>query len=455
MSDIFRTQATVSHRVIPRAGLFLAVIILAAVGLNVWLVLEIRKVSQAFHDIVRGGVREDIARLGSLPAEVRWQLVFAIVVLVVLVVSALALVGLVFAYSASERSRRETENLAHDILAGMDYGLVTTDRDGRITSANARALALLGWPEAAVGQAMDGQAPAGATLGALSREVLAANRSIRHHPLSVTHGHHTVLMQTEGHVLRDTQSRLLGVVLHLRDVTESRLMEERMRRMERFMGLGTLAAGLHHEIKNPLSALSLHVQLLEEGLEGHMDQDVARCFGVLKTEVTRISGVLESFRDYASVEQLNLAAADVPQLVRQTMDLIHPKARQQQVRLRVDVAHPPPPPAWLDGVRFEQVLLNLAINALEEMREGGILSFSVRAEGEQVLIDVADSGQGIPENVHGFVFDPYFTTKSDGTGMGLAYCDKIIRLHGGHIDFESGPWGTVFHVSVPMAPQDE
>jgi two-component system, NtrC family, sensor histidine kinase HydH len=455
MSDIFRARTTLGRRVIPRAGAFLVLIIVAATGLNVWLVLEIRKGQRAFQEILRGGVTEDIVRLGSLPAAARWQLAFALVVLVVLIVSALALVVLVRAYTASEQSRRETENLAHDILAGMDYGLVTTDREGNVTSANPRAREILGWTADVVGCRLSECGPAGPLLAELSREVLEQGRAVRDRPLNVARGHHAVSLQAECHELRNTQDQRSGVVLHVRDVTEGRLMEERIRRMERFMGLGTLAAGLHHEIKNPLSALSLHVQLLEEGLEGRMDQEVAHYFGVLKTEVTRISGVLESFRDYASVERLNLAATDVPALVRQTLDLIHPKARQQQVRLRLEMAAPPPPPAWIDGVRFEQVLLNLAINALDEMREGGTLSVSIRSERNQVLIDISDTGPGIPETVHGRVFDPYFTTKSDGTGLGLAYCDKIIRLHGGHIDFDSGPRGTVFHISLPVAPPDE
>ena len=436
-------------------GAFLVLVVVAATGLNVWLVLEIRKVQQAFREIERGGVTEDIARLGSLPGEAPWQLAFALVVLVVLIVSALALVGLVRAYTASEQSRRETENLAHDILAGMDYGLVTTDCAGHVTSANPRAREILGWTSGAIGRGLAECGPAGPLLAELSRDVLERGCVVRDRPLRVARGHQGVLLQAECHELRNTRDQRSGVVLHVRDVTEGWLMEDRIRRMERFMSLGALAAGLHHEIKNPLSALSLHVQLLEEGLEGRMDQEVAHHFGVLKTEVTRISGVLESFRDYASVERLNQAATDIPQLVRQTLDLIHPKARQQHVRLRLEMVTPPPPPAWVDAVRFEQVLLNLAINALDEMRDGGTLSVSIRSDRDQVLIDIADTGPGIPETVHGRVFDPYFTTKSDGTGLGLAYCDKIIRLHGGQIDFDSGPRGTVFHLSLPTAPRDE
>jgi two-component system nitrogen regulation sensor histidine kinase GlnL len=235
-------------------------------------------------------------------------------------------------------------------------------------------------------------------------------------------------------------------VLHIRDVTERLLVEERMRRMERFMGLGALAAGLHHEIKNPLGALSLHVQLLEERLGDRADNEAAESLGVLKTEVTRISGVLESFRDFASVERLNRTDADLPELVRQTVDLIRPQAEGQGVRLTLKLPKEELPSLAADEARLEQVLLNLVMNALEEMESGGELTLSLRRNDDRLQIDVADTGRGIPERIQSRVFDPYFTTKTTGSGMGLAFCDKIIRQHGGQIDFETSSAGTTFRV---------
>ena len=434
-----------------KISIALLIVLLIATGLNVWLVAEIRKEQSTVAEILRAGVREDIERLGSMPSELRWQLVFTLVVLLVLIVSAVVIVFVVRAYLQSQQSLRDTERLARDILASTDHGVMTTDCDGIITSANPRAREMLGLSSECVGRQLDAFGSVGAALAQLIREVLEQGLVMRERQLPRDDKGRPFSLQAECHILRNASGGLLGGILHMRDVTEQVLMEERIRQMERFMGLGTLAAGLHHEIKNPLSALSLHVQLLEEGLEGEASEEVTQILGVLKTEVTRIAGVLESFRDYASIENLNASATDIGQLIQQTVDLIRPKAEQQHVAIRIELPASPLPPAWADAVRFEQVLLNLVINALEEMREGGTLSLSARAEHGRILVQVSDTGPGIPPIAQGRIFNPYFTTKSDGTGMGLAYCDKIIRLHQGEIDFETGRAGTTFYIFIPVA----
>jgi two-component system nitrogen regulation sensor histidine kinase GlnL len=251
-------------------------------------------------------------------------------------------------------------------------------------------------------------------------------------------------------LLKDTDNRVLGTVLHVRDVTIRALMEERLRRMERFMGLGTLAAGLHHEIKNPLSALSLHVQLLEEHFEGSVDREVAENLAVLKTEVTRIGGVLESFRDFASLQKLNLTNASLAEIVDQTVRLIRPQAERQNVRLTVDRPAEGSLRASVDVSKLEQVLLNVILNGMDAMPEGGDLTIHLGQGGGMAHIQIADTGPGIPQSIGSQVFDPYFTTKGESSGMGLAICDKIMQQHGGQIDFDSSPQGTVFRLTIPM-----
>jgi two-component system nitrogen regulation sensor histidine kinase GlnL len=111
-------------------------------------------------------------------------------------------------------------------------------------------------------------------------------------------------------------------------------------------------------------------------------------------------------------------------------------------------------PCTLDRTRFEQVILNLIVNALEELKQGGTLAITARDQDNRVTVEVRDSGRGIPDNIRTHIFDPYFTTKSQGSGMGLAYCDKIIRQHGGQIDVETGPEGTCFRITLPPQPHE-
>ena len=254
--------------------------------------------------------------------------------------------------------------------------------------------------------------------------------------------------------LRDIKAKAgdIGSSIQLRDVTERVLMDDRLRRMERYMGLGSLAAGLHHEIKNPLAALSLHVQLLEEELDdSEVTDDVLQMLSVIKTEVTRIGGVLENFRDFASIARLNTGTVDLVTLIERQVRLITPQAGGQNIEIHVD-CEDDLPSIDSDRVRLEQVLLNLLVNAMEAMPDGGTLT--VRAsrkdssDGESVSIRVVDSSPGIAESIRDRIFDPYFTTKSEGTGMGLALCDKIIRQHDGSLEFHLSDSGTVFEMTL-------
>ncbi len=455
---MFRTKPAISSAGVIRTSVGLLVAIVVATGLNFWLVAEIRKEQFAVSEIVRGGVQEDIQRLGTLPVELQWQLVFTIIVLIVSLVSAVALVFVVRAYLASQALLRDTMTLARDILGSIDYGIITTDIDGNTTSINPQASELLSL-EAPPLEAPALETSLGAPLSALQsvdmplvemcQQVLATGTAIHDRGFSVDTQNRRRELRADCHSLCGADQQPRGTVLHVRDVTQQVLLEQRMRRMERFMGLGTLAAGLHHEIKNPLSALSLHVQLLEEGLAGQIDEQLGENLNVLKTEMTRIAAVLENFRDYASIEQLNATPLDVLPIVQQMIDLIGPQAEQQGVSVRQELEAAPLPLVMGDAVRLEQVLLNLALNALEAMRERGELLFRVRNVSGQVVISVADTGPGIPEDVKGFILDPYFTTKNSGSGMGLAFCEKIVRQHRGQLVFETSSQGTIFHITLP------
>jgi len=451
---MFRSKTGANSRAVLLASIGLLIAIVVATGLNLWLVAEIRKEQQAVAEIMRGGIREDIERLGTLPVEMRWQLIFTLLVLGVLVVSAVMLVFVVRAYMNSQRSLRDTLTLADDILASLDVGLITTDMQGLVTSINPQGCRLLrvetAGSAAMIGTPLSALDSPGVALASICAEVLSTGCAVHDRLLTMQVDGREHRLRADCHGLRKADWQRRGAVLHLRDVTQQLWLEQRMRRMERFMGLGTLAAGLHHEIKNPLSALSLHVQLMEESLPRHVDSRLVEHVNVVKTEVTRIVGVLESFRDYASVAQLNVAPIDLAEIVRRSVDLIRPRARQQGVEVAFHGGARPLPALVADAVRLEQVFLNLILNALEEMPEGGQLGILTREDGRQVIVSISDTGGGVPEEARPHLFDPYYTTKSSGSGMGLAFCEKIVREHGGHLTFDTGSSGTVFHVHLSL-----
>jgi signal transduction histidine kinase len=254
--------------------------------------------------------------------------------------------------------------------------------------------------------------------------------------------------------LKDKREATIGCVIHLRDVTERLLLREQMWRMEQYASLSTLASGLQHEIKNPITALSLHVQLLEErlGCNGAVGP-VAEVIGVLKAEVRRLNLTLDRFRNFASLQRLHLRRVDVQEVLEEVARLIRPQAAQQNVRLELVRGEGALPRLTLDHEKIEQAVLNLVLNALEAMPEGGELSLRAAVEDGKLRVVVRDSGPGIPPEIQDHIFRPYFSTKDRGTGIGLTLAEKLIRQHRGQLDFRTTPGGTSFTITLPINEQ--
>ncbi|MCA9053438.1 MAG: PAS domain-containing protein [Planctomycetaceae bacterium] len=391
----------------------------------------------------------------ELAGELRLQSRLAVLLIANLLASTVAIALLVRDFLSSQRSLRNVHVLASDILASLDKGVITTDEQNNILSINPRGLELLKPPSTGTEVALARIPPDHHPLEQLSQQVLEKHSNIRDWNYVTRRNGSERHLLAGCSLLRDHDGQVRGTVIHLRDITESTLMEQRLRRMERYMGLGSLAAGLQHEIKNPLSALSLHVQLLQESFPERDQSSAAQAsLGVLATEVRRITRVLEGFRDFASAAQLHAEPTDLRSMIQKLIVLTDPQARQKHIEFSTVFPHESPAPLCIDPVRIEQVLLNLVLNAFAAMEEGGRLTIRVRDYNDSVSIDVADTGCGIPEDLRDKIFDPYFTTRSTGTGLGLALCEKIARQHGGTIDFVSGAGGTVFTVNLPRTPAE-
>jgi PAS domain S-box-containing protein len=389
--------------------------------------------------------------VAALRQEVGAQVVVSLGVTALLALFAAAAWWLRRRYLSSQRSLRQVKLLARDILASMDRGVVTTDCAGVITSINSAAIGLLGRGAECVGKPLASICPPGVSLVEVYRAVVSNQTAVRDRDFTLDRAGRGLRLRIDAHVLKDTQGTSLGCVLHLRDVTERMLLEDRMRRMERFISLATLASGLHHEIKNPLTALSIHIQLLEEGLSnGQTGGAVDDLVGVLKTEVCRLNGVLESFRSFANLQRLTLQPTDALGVVNNVLRLIRPQAAEQGVAVTLLSPETELPAVPLDAEKFEQALLNLVINALEAMPEGGRLTVQAKVAGGDLQVSVQDSGPGIPTEIRPNLFQPYFSTKDRGSGMGLALSEKLIGQHGGHIGYCTGAEGTTFEISIPL-----
>lgn len=447
--SVFQTVATETSQMYRLAVIGLLLLSAAALLVTLWIMLDFVREQAIVDGLVQRlpGDAQETAR--DLAGELKWQFRLTILVVLNVVVTGIAVVLLWRAYHASQASLRDFKALAANVLSSMDQAVVTTDRDGLITSINQRGLELLELGSDCVGQSI--QDLPSIPLEAYRQQWLQERSSAMVQDYAVPHQGNTRTLRAFCQMLTNHQGDEIGNVLQVRDVTERRLIEERMRRMERYMGLGSLAVGLHHEIKNPLAALSLHVQLLEEQLEtdGTSDEN-KKMLGVIRTEVARIGGVLESFRDFAAIGHLDTKPVNLNELVQQPLALIRPQAETQSIGIQFQPCDLLQPLA-ADPRRLEQVLLNLLVNAMEAMPQGGTLSVATRQDEYHASLEISDTGCGIPLNLQDKIMDPYFTTKSSGTGLGLAICDKIMRQHLGTLDFRSSPQGSTFRLTLPRS----
>ena len=263
-------------------------------------------------------------------------------------------------------------------------------------------------------------------------------------------------------VVQDRQ--VSGSLVLVDDITERRGREAKMRRMENLASLTTLAAGVAHEIKNPLGSLSIHVQLIQKtlakskkrlphGQDMQIDQ-IEKYLGVVNEEVDRLNRIVLDFLFAVRPMNAELRKGDLNALITELVKFVAIELQDARIESVLDLAEELPP-LYFDGGLMKQALLNLIKNAAAAMEGGGRLSISTEVlEGEARII-VADTGIGIPEDELGKIFEPYFTTKDNGTGLGLTVVFKVIREHQGDIAVRSREGeGTVFIITLPLPQID-
>jgi PAS domain S-box-containing protein len=242
------------------------------------------------------------------------------------------------------------------------------------------------------------------------------------------------------------------VVLVGVDVTKERQLERRARQNERLAAAGALAAGLAHEIRNPLNGASLHLSVIERGLARSADvpQPIKEAADVLRAEIRRLGGLVTDFLEVARPKPLLLAESDLNDLAQGVKTLLAPEAETRGISLTLE-PFAFPVVVRVDVERTKQVLVNLVRNALDAVKEGGNVVIRVRRLPEHVEIDVADDGMGIPDP-NAPIFDAFYTTKDRGTGLGLSIVQRIVTDHGGEVSFASRPGSTIFTVRLPCEP---
>jgi len=234
------------------------------------------------------------------------------------------------------------------------------------------------------------------------------------------------------------------------DVTDEQEMLRRLLRSERLAAVGTMAAGLAHEVRNPLNSASLQLTLLERRLaRGEGAADILPIAATIKSEIDRLDRLVRDFLAFSQPRPLDVKRVEVEPLLSSLMSLIAPLAEAGGVSLQSEIA-PHLPAIAGDAERLRQVFLNLTRNALEAMHSrGGTLVLRAHADNDAIEVEVEDDGPGFAEELP--IFDPFFTTKEQGTGLGLSLVHRIVTDHGGSIRVQSRPGRTCFTLRLPAA----
>jgi two-component system, NtrC family, sensor kinase len=235
---------------------------------------------------------------------------------------------------------------------------------------------------------------------------------------------------------------------------ELRAQGEALVRSERLAAIGRIAAQITHEIRNPLSSISLNAEELGERLrEGGRATGAGELCDAIVREVDRLAAITEEYLRFARLPKPQLQRADLNDTVRDLLEFVRPELDLGRVSLQLDL-WPDLPLVHADVAQLRQLLLNLIRNAREAMPAGGVLRVATRGGGGSVAVEVRDTGHGIPKDRLQRIFDPFFTTKERGTGLGLAMAQEIAQEHGGLLACESEPGrGTAFTLRLPAAAE--
>lgn len=345
----------------------------------------------------------------------------------------------------SGESLRILKNLHENIVQNLASGVITLDLEGKIISVNKTALEILGIMDVnrIVGDDLSRLIPGLGVRGLLSKK--------REEILYSINGRELILGFSSS-TLRDSKDEVRGHIIIFQDLTEIKKLEERLRLSEKRALLGQLAAGLAHEIRNPLSVISGSIEILRH--EVKPSDENARLLKIAIQEVERLNLLVEDFLILTSPIQKLSTSVDVSRIIDETVDSFLGAASRNGFDVIVNTQKGLYVQA--DFPQLKQVFWNLLINAKEAMPNGGRIVVEAHTEENDIVVKVSDEGCGIDEKTISRIFEPFFTTKKVGTGLGLAIVQKVIESYNGRISVVSTEnKGTTFTITLPKIEKFE
>lgn len=352
----------------------------------------------------------------------------------------------------SEMNRlRAMEEHASLILDHISDGVVTLNTEGVITGFNKGAEEITGLSFEKVKNCKFEQVfPVGREMLDKLDETLRHGREFKDIKARLEDKEgRTRYMLVSTRVLRNRYDNVLGAMLTYKDITVQELLEEQVRQSEKLAVIGELAAGTAHEIRNPLTSVRGFIQLLDRKYGD--DAPEKEYFRIILSELNRVNDIIREFLLLSKPTNPNLRLIDVNTVMEDVKTLMSSDALLRNIDLQFQLSDVPAI-CEVDVEQIKQVFINLIRNAFEAIKLHGRLSVSIRVAGEDCEISFADNGPGIRKDALGRIFEPFYTTKEEGTGLGLTVSYRIIQNHGGTIDVESEEGrGATFYVRLPLA----
>src|SRR6266446_5815527 len=352
------------------------------------------------------------------------------------------------------------------LLENLTSGVIAAGTDERITVFNNEAGLITGLnSEEMLDRSLDNLPN---QLGAPLRDTLRTGESQESGEIILRADNQDLIVRTSTQIFHSEDGQMLGALMVLTDITAIKRLELQIRRSDRLASLGTLSAGMAHEIKNPLVSIKTFAQLLPER---YQDSDFRETFSnLIGHEIDRIDSLVNQLLRFARPTKPVLKPVHVHEVLEKSLNLLGHRLYQKEIKLarswqaNVDIIR-------ADANQLEQVFLNFFLNAMDAMKNGGELAVSTQVRtderwiaaltrsngesGEVLHITIRDTGEGIRKEDIAHVFDPFFTTKDYGTGLGLSVVHGIIQEHGGQIEVESElEKGTAFHILLPLVRFD-
>src|SRR5215468_2220504 len=341
------------------------------------------------------------------------------------------------------------ENL-NSVMAGLEDGLLLFTRDARAVMVSPAAEKFLGAPAGQfLGRRVTEIFPAGHPLRqALHLEGDALRETASETELQTVDGRRRVGVSVQGIQENGEQ---MGALVTLRDLDSLESINTQLQVSERLAALGKITAGVAHEVKNPLNSMRLWLENLKESLPPDQEPAAQQAVQVLDKEIDRLDAVVKRFLDFTRPIEVKLESTQLADLLRDVLQTAQPQMQKSGVQvaqlLPIDV-----PQVYVDRDLLKQAVLNLVLNALEAMPNGGQLRVVLSRRGEMAEISVGDTGKGIPPEHRQKIFQLFFTTRPGGSGIGLASAFRIVQLLNGSIDFTSEVGrGTTFRIELPLA----